>query len=170
MKLENIPVGVKLSLTINPSDNLQYFGKDGRMVSCHAKMIKVVNSMKYWCTCELYPEYSFNGVSHKMGSGPRIHYHGTVVITDLDYFLELGYTQLRDVSHFEIDTIADPEKWTSYCLKARKVMEPMYQRRKLPYKLDSSKVKTKQKRKADIYDYLSGDQEEDPLDKGVELI
>lgn len=153
MKLENISTETKYSITINPSDRIQYYSKPGRLNMIHKRMVRIVNSMKHWCDVELYPEYSFSENSHATKSeGPRLHYHGTIQIKDLDYFLELGYTALKDVSQFEIDTIEDPDVWDTYCKKGQSIMKPMYAFRGIPYKLSSKKVK-ECKKKTSIQDY-----------------
>lgn len=164
MKLENIPVDVPLSFTFNPSDKYQYFGKDGRMCLVTKRLMKVFNQMKYWSKFWVIPEYSFNGQSSKMGSGPRLHYHGVIWITDLDYFLELGYTYLKDVGMFEIDTIEDQSVWEEYCLKGSTLMKPMFGRRKLPYKIDSGGVTVKSSKKQSINDFFGYQSEDSPTE------
>lgn len=142
MKLENIPLGKKLSFTYNPSDDHQYFGKPGRLDSFtqyHFKLFKA--TLSYSCDWVLYPEYSFNGTSSEMGrNGPRLHYHGYIIFKDLDDFLELSYTKLSLKGKFEIDTIEDESVWYTYCKKASAIMIPMCKKRKIPYILSDKKA------------------------------
>ncbi len=143
MKLENISLGKSLSFTYNPSDDHQYFGQPGRLelfTDYHHKLFHA--TLSYFCDWELYPEYSFKPNSSDMKpTGPRLHYHGIIKFTDLDPFLELFYTKLSRRGHFDIDTIEEGYDWIGkYCKKSCKIMQPMFKKRKLPYKLSSTRL------------------------------
>lgn len=140
MNLENISNGGTYAITINGNDSVQCFGKEGRMCLAYRKYYKIFNRMRYWCEFRLKPEYSFNQYSNKMGEGPRLHWHGHLKMTDLDRFIELGYTELKQISMFKIDLITDDTEWGNYTSKSEKLLKTMCKTRNLPYEIESSKL------------------------------
>ncbi len=138
MNLENFPTNVKLAFTYNFCDALQCFDEPGRFVKVTRKMYRLLKKVSTYCELDLLPEYSFHNDSSacggKMGFRPRIHYHGTILVTDFDYFLELGYTELSKYGRFKIEQIKD-DGWDAYIHKATPIMKPICEKRMLPYRL-----------------------------------
>lgn len=155
MNIENISEGSQYAITINGNDSIQCFGKEGRMCLSYRKYMKIFNRMRYWCEFDLKPEYSFNQYSDKMGSGPRLHWHGHIKMKDVDRFIELGYTELKDLCTFKIDLLNDKDTWGQYTSKSEKLLKQMCTTRKLPYNVLSSKlVVASQKPPKDILEWF----------------
>lgn len=138
MNLEIFPSNVNLAFTYNMCDALQCFDEPGRFVKVTRKMYRLIKKVSPWAQIKVIPEYSFNNDSSstggKMPFRPRIHYHGTIMISDLDYFLELGYTELSKYGRFKLELIKD-DGWDQYIHKCTNIMKPMCEKRLLPYSL-----------------------------------
>lgn len=123
MNLDPYYVKDKLySITLNPTDKYQYFGKIGRF-----KLFRsfIFQEIQHWSQMgidyELYIEISEpRGMKVPPYRGPRLHLHGYInfkTISSIGYFLSLGYYKLLKFTSVDIDTIADPKAWLSYCKK-----------------------------------------------------
>lgn len=145
MKLEDFRPNTEYAFTLAPDDHLQFWGKGpARMDFCIKNMIKKCkNFFPYFADLWVVPEYSFNGDSTKC-SAPRLHWHGVIIVHDMDYFLEQGYYQLTQHYTFVIKPFDEKEGktgWvTKYCTKQRDILGPMCAKRGLPYR-----IRTKQR-------------------------
>lgn len=156
MNLENITEGSFYAITINGDDSVQCYNvKEGRMYAAHMKYLKIFNKMRYWCEFDLKPEYSFNQYSCKMKSGPRLHYHGHIKMTDVDRFIELGYTELMDRCQFKIDILTDMDKWGKYTSKSENLLKAMCKARQIRYNVKSEHLVVASRKPArDILDFF----------------
>ncbi len=104
---------ISYSITINPSNSYQYFllkrDRLKKLVEVHTDKL---NTVKY-CKLTLFAELSKSG---------RYHYHGYVTIINSLYFHLYDLPCLEDWNNIKIDTINDPEVWSTYCKKNVEVM------------------------------------------------
>lgn len=144
--------GITYSFTINPSDEIQFFGKERRSLRVHEIICLKMDTLKPYIEYTLYPEYSEPECKTAQYKGPRMHYHGTLKFIDIFGFLELGFYKLSRWSVFEIDTISDQDYWHKYCTKQQHI----WKRRKFDYKITQStsrlliKPKAKKKNPLDL--------------------
>lgn len=108
---ELVVVGQAYSLTINPEN--QRFGEPDRFILITDAVYKHIKGIPNITVC-LYPEIS---------QGGRVHFHGTLIIHDIIDFYLFGNTNLNQLGHIEMDTIADMEKWMTYCKKSDHYMD-----------------------------------------------
>ncbi len=117
-------VGKKYSVTLNPPNCHQYFGKPLRFslfydfVNTHL----VQMGGRYVFYIELSEPRGFKPCGEFMG--PRLHLHGIVYFEtkeQLRMFLESGYYSLTRWTSTDMDTIDDLPKWKEYIRKQRVV-------------------------------------------------
>lgn len=112
----------KYSITLNPQDKYQFFGKPDRFRRFRNHVYENLlhldaNEVDYELIIEISEPHEFKTVPYQ---GPRLHMHGVILfknISSLGYFLTTGYTKIIKWSSIDIDTIGDMDKWISYCKK-----------------------------------------------------
>lgn len=151
------------SVTVNANDAGQFFSQNllHRPRSCveyYTDLFKTL--LAPWCTYTMRPELS--------GSS-RWHYHGVITVKDsFKYHCHYAH-RLKKLSHFDVDTIDDPEIWLAYCTKDYEVMYPQLKHMKLPYVLDNESVIKKPKQKNNFDKYLP-DAVECPLETPAPIV
>lgn len=119
--IENVVIGTKYTLTINPSE--QYFTKYLRHDLVTKDMIELFASTKS-CAGHVFKEISPHG---------RIHFHGTIVILDPFDFYSFFVYRLEQHGTIEIDTIEKADVWDTYCRKQQYLMTDCKNGYKLKY-------------------------------------
>lgn len=148
--MEDVKKGVKYSFTLNPGDirNFKNKGDTSLMyvrnpniirqrVKYAVEMLEEYHSHLIACTYELYPELSPTG---------RLHFHGTIEINDVFNFFYHDLVLFQNGSVYEIDTIKDPDVWTTYCTKQKGIMETYWQSAELTYPMIYPKPKADKKK------------------------
>lgn len=111
---------VVYSFTISPDDKFQFTGKKGNarwQAVRRAVMEYLIPYMGDISSIHLYPDIS-NPTYLGGGKYPRIHWHGTIVFTDVIRYL----TNVEPTGFVsEMDTIEDSKVWNKYCKKFVKV-------------------------------------------------
>lgn len=90
---------------------------------------RVIEKWLKECKWQLVPEISKTG---------RLHYHGTVQFTTP--FSIYTFYRYQPEWHFELDTIAHPDVWVSYCTKSQLWMKPQCERHAVPYMITDQNV------------------------------
>lgn len=103
--MENVVLGTKYTLTINPSE--QYFTKYLRHDMVTKGLLELFASTRS-CAGHVFLELSPHG---------RIHYHGTIEILDPFDFYSFFVHRLEEHGTIEIDTIEKADVWDTYCKK-----------------------------------------------------
>ncbi|AXH77558.1 MAG: putative replicase-associated protein [Cressdnaviricota sp.] len=107
---EDMLIGVRYAITINPCDKMQKFRDPLRLTSFLNEISKLLyhNNKIYRYT--LYPELSPKG---------RLHYHGYITILDIDTFYLYSIPNLLKMSTIVIKPIKEESKemWQNYCIK-----------------------------------------------------
>lgn len=110
--------GVKYSLTINPDDTLQFKPGHGRLAHVRMCVMEMLSEyVHYMSEIDLRIDISYPN-SIRAGTYPRVHFHGTVIFSDVLSFLLSLDPHLR--SSIEVDTIDDPAYWKQYSRKLEK--------------------------------------------------
>lgn len=115
------------TITINPSDDYQYFGKPDRMTKFKNFMYEQFLSwpqfgIHYYFNYEL-SEPTTNAL--KSQGIPRLHLHGIIKFNSnksIKHFLLNELYKISKYSIYEIDTIKDPQLWCNYCQKQQTVI------------------------------------------------
>lgn len=112
---EDIDINVCYSLTINPSDDFQFFNSSSRL-----------NQSREWMEyiLFLYGQKIYINIFQEVSRRGRIHYHGKIkfkTIEALKTFYVEHLHNLLSKAHIEIDTISNPEEWDEYCRKSDKL-------------------------------------------------
>jgi len=109
----------KYSITLNPIDKHQYFGKKDRCRLFRNFVYEQCLSLN--CEYQLFIEISEPNGFHIQGyNGPRLHLHGYILFPKpkaLALFLVHDYYNLLRFSSVDIDTIKDKSHWYKYCTK-----------------------------------------------------
>lgn len=112
---------ITYSITLNPTDQYQALGKEGRWDIVSKLFRKELNKVKGNIYVVL--EYSEpRGMKTSGYAGPRIHGHGIITFPknrQLDAWLETDMYNLLRWCSVDIDTIQDPEIWYNYMHKQR---------------------------------------------------
>jgi len=115
------------SMSINPDDQHQYFGKDDRLEKfrnyLHANLLFLKNWHIDYC---FHLELSEPTSNEKSKNGPRLHVHGIIRFRStlsIKNFLLHGFYKLTRWSMIDIDTISDPDVWYEYCTKQQIIMK-----------------------------------------------
>ncbi len=111
----------KYSITLNPVDKHQYFGKPNRYRLFKNFMYEQLLQLD--CEYQMFIEISEPTGFHTKGySGPRLHLHGYILfpkkISLINFLLHHYYSLLRFTS-LDIDTCGDEVTWFSYCTKQK---------------------------------------------------
>lgn len=105
--------------TINPSDEHQYEGdplRVSRFVSTSNLIKDYLGDYTYYY---LIPEISETRNSNPYSPHfPRIHYHGIILLKDVEMFLLDSVTKLRKLGSIQINNFR-PAYWTKYIKKQR---------------------------------------------------
>ncbi len=109
------------TITLNPSDKYQYFGKEQRLAKYNNQLYEsfIGLGIDYYLVTELSEPHKFQIQGKK---GPRLHSHGIIrfpTTKSLALFLMHGYYTLLRIYGIEIDTITDIETWYSYMTKQK---------------------------------------------------
>lgn len=118
-------VGVPYAVTLNPSDEYQYFGYKERFQRWREYMsatLEPLNNFRIWY--EFHAEISEPKLAsvacHK--KGPRLHVHGTVIFTKRsglrDFLIDL-LPKWAKTNMVDIDTISNADIWQEYCEKQK---------------------------------------------------
>ncbi len=105
------------SLTLNPSDQYQSFGKNERFKKVKNRLYEALLTAEHWGVIEISEP---RGMKVKGYSGPRIHYHGFIQWSTrkrLQNFLCNGFYKLTRFTSVDIDTIKDHILWYEYINK-----------------------------------------------------
>lgn len=112
-------INTNYSVTLNPVDKYQFFGRIDRYQKFHTFMYD--NFLSFVGKYELFIEISEpRGMKIQGYGGPRLHLHGTISFKSkkqIKWFLLYGYYKILRYSSFDIDTIDDLTKWRIYCTK-----------------------------------------------------
>ncbi len=113
------------SLTLNPIDKHQFFGKPDRLRKFRSFVYE--NLLCFKCKYHLEIELSEpRGFQLKGYAGPRLHLHGWFSFAtkrELAEFLMTGYYNLTRWTSVDIDTINDLPKWKGYCSKQKLIKD-----------------------------------------------
>ena len=116
------------SLTLNPDDKHQYFGKADRLQQFrtfihNALLMLGAFHVKY----HLYIELSEPKTNAKWSkNGPRLHLHGILYFgstLSIKNFLLDGIYNLTRWCNYDLDTIEDMSIWHTYCIKQQHIMK-----------------------------------------------
>ncbi len=117
-------VGEIYSITLNPSNDYQFFNRIDRLglvKELYTKQLKIGQLVHHNIQYKLYVEISEPRGSCKCKyDGPRVHFHGTVTFktkNDLTYFLLFQFRRICKLGTLDIDTIKDKKHWLKYCTK-----------------------------------------------------
>lgn len=118
-------VGIPYAVTINPSDEYQYYGYKDRYQRWREYMSLMLEPLtKLQIMYQIHAEISeprLNSVATNK-KGPRLHCHGTVVFTRRngirDFLLDI-LPKWAKHSMIDIDTIDDIGIWQDYCEKQK---------------------------------------------------
>ncbi len=118
----------KYSITLNPVDKHQYFGKLNRLRLFQNFLYEQLITFKgeYEVFIELSEPHSMKTQGY---SGPRLHAHGYILFRtrkELSHFLLLGYYKLTRWTSVDIDTISDFTKWHTYYTKQHLIKHNRY--------------------------------------------
>lgn len=116
------------SITINPSDKYQYFGKSDRMQQFRNHVHTGLLFLKAMhIDYHLYTELSEPKDNTKWSkNGPRLHCHGIIRFRStlsIKNFLLMGIYNLTRWCIYDIDTIKDINIWEQYCLKQQHIIK-----------------------------------------------
>lgn len=105
---EHLKVNEKYAFSLNqafdPNDLQESINHLYKMLNCCDSIAELV----------LYPEYSPIG---------RLHYHGYITIMDKYGFYSNDIHMIKKYGSFELDSIAHPDKWMTYCTKNKDMMK-----------------------------------------------
>jgi len=109
------------SVTLNPIDKYQWFGKPNRWKRFRNFLYEILLSFKfkYHFVIELSEP---RGMKTQGYNGPRLHLHGKIKFESkevLARWLLLDYYSILRFASVDIDTISDEAKWDIYCSKQR---------------------------------------------------
>lgn len=108
---------VKYTLTMNPDDDHQFWGVDDRIDAVLKYFKYQVKMLSTLCNIDVYMEMSKTG---------RLHWHGTIEFKDYkgvkNFYLFQIHNMLKTMQ-IEMDTIADSEKWLTYCTKSQSLIQ-----------------------------------------------
>ena len=118
-------IGKPYAVTVNPSDEYQYYGYKDRYHRWRELMALTFESLTpkqimYEFHAEISEPRQACIATHK--KGPRLHCHGTVIFTKrngLRDFLTEILPKWAKYSMVDIDTIDDIEIWQEYCEKQK---------------------------------------------------
>lgn len=129
---KELKVGVLYAISLNPgalpviyaekNDSFKYNYRHYTNTILN-KINKCVN-----CNINVNPELSSSG---------KWHYHGWIKIQDLARFMLYDIKILKQYFCFEIDTIANEDKWREYVLKGEFYMKEFCESEKIPYKIQT---------------------------------
>lgn len=106
------------TFTLNPDDHFQFFTEDQT-----TRIEKACNHMKY--IIRQMPNTLIDVWMDVSRTG-RIHWHGTICFSSEKelklWFMERVYT-LHKQHQIEMDTIADMDKWMTYCKKVKRLWD-----------------------------------------------
>lgn len=112
--------GIHYSVTINPDDSHQFFGKPERFRKFRNVMYELFISLS-----QQHIDYKFvielsEPRNNKYGSGPRYHVHGWILFKSthsIFQFLDIVYYNWTRLGHVDIDTVQDMTVWNNYMTK-----------------------------------------------------
>lgn len=142
------------SLTINPTDVLQYWNSKGKRCSNFVSaMCKKLKDLCLVAHFRLYPEFApITG---------RLHYHGIIKFRSdmgvISWYNAYAH-HFKDNFMYEIDTISDRKVWEDYCRKNEKVMKLYFKTYNQPYRLTGETVTNMDLQPAGKLDHIFGDQ------------
>lgn len=120
------------SFSLNPPDTKQFYGtKAGREFAFMGYWHDALYSLKTYAKFELYVEVSLKG---------RLHFHGIIMPKDTLNFLLYGVKMIESFGMYEIDTIADEDRWKKYYMKDQKYWLKRMKLFKKTYPFDSKKM------------------------------
>jgi len=113
------------SITINPSDKYQYYGKITRLQLFKSFMHEQILHWKSrGITYTLWIEVS--EPLNKTVNGPRLHLHGIIRFHSGKAVLNFLIGEIYKITRYavyDIDTIDDMEKWIGYCMKQQHIIK-----------------------------------------------
>lgn len=121
VKFEQLDTNIDYAVTINPPDIredcplLVHLPMESLEKGIDLSTNLIRKSFKS-AKLKLYPELSPNG---------RLHYHGTLRVTDPFKFVFIDCYYFKNLFNLEIDTISDSKVWEEYCTKQKTKMEPI---------------------------------------------
>lgn len=108
-KPEHLIPNTLYTLSINPEDKEQYFNEKDRVVRFKEQWYgRLLINLAPYANYDLYLEISEAG---------RLHFHGTITVTDVLGFYANAIPFMRANMTYEIDTIKDANWLTVYCVK-----------------------------------------------------
>lgn len=113
------------SITFNPQDKYQSFGRADRDVRLRNKLYEWALTLDKHTKFCFHFELSEPKTIMAEKGGPRIHVHGTIEFKTreaLKQFLMYKLYQLQHLGVVDIDTIADLAYWEKYCTKQKHIM------------------------------------------------
>jgi len=116
------------SITINPDDKHQFFGKADRMQQFRSYVHAGLLFLKTMhIDYHLYLELSEPKTNAKWSkNGPRLHCHGILRFRStlsIKNFLLMGIYNLTRWCNYDIDTIDSMETWHLYCTKQQHIIK-----------------------------------------------
>lgn len=132
---ELLKVNTPYAFSFNPKDiSPQRYGED-LFKATTLKTYKYFHNALTYFKVTMYPETSPVG---------RIHYHGTIEISNIAMFMLKDMPELQALGTYEIDTISGIVEWTKYCTKQMHIWKPFAISLKLPYIIESVQLDGKQ--------------------------
>lgn len=111
-----------MTFTYNPNFT-PFDGVIMDMATYSNELVDVFKLLKY---CEIK-------LVHEISSSGKWHLHGYIKIINKMKFVLFDFKILKEHGVFEIDTIADPDKWKEYVYKQKSLMTDLLKEYKIPY-------------------------------------
>jgi len=116
---ELIEINTVYTITLNPSDDFQYWTNESYQARIKAlsAYVELYLLKQIPAVVDIYMESSRTG---------RLHFHGTIKFLKSDHILEFYLMTLHKLVgkfQIEIDTIKDIKIWTTYCRKSSHLID-----------------------------------------------